>query len=394
MHNDGRAGAVRGLLARPGGNLLVLRAFLGVTFTFAGLQKLANPNFFRRHAPGSFFAQLQGSITTSPLHHLLDPALHAPTVVAVVISAGEIAVGLGTLAGLFGRLAALGGMLLALSFFLTVSFNDSPYYYGADIVFLFAWTPLALGGPGELSLDALLARRAATGQVAAHRGRPAVERRAFLQRAGATAGLAALAAVVGGLDALLGRHFASAGRASTIGTLPSDPSTTTPAVAPTTTSAPPTTTTGGPTDTTAAPTTTSRAPTTTTGGPTDTTAAPTTTSRAPTTTTGGGRAPKGTAIGKASDVPVRGAASFTDPAQQIPAYVVQPLAGSYVAFSAVCTHAGCTVNFERSTEQFACPCHGSVYDARTGAVVNGPSTSPLPSIPIALGPDGELYVDG
>jgi hypothetical protein len=50
-------------------------------------------------------------------------------------------------------------MLLSFMFFLTVSFRDSPYYYGADIVFLFAWTPLALAGATVPSVDTALADR-------------------------------------------------------------------------------------------------------------------------------------------------------------------------------------------------------------------------------------------
>ena len=82
--------------------MLLLRAFLGVTFVFAGSQKLANPNFFSATAPGSFQEQLRGSMITSPLHHFLAFALHAPVLIAVLIAFGEIAVGLGTLLGLFG----------------------------------------------------------------------------------------------------------------------------------------------------------------------------------------------------------------------------------------------------------------------------------------------------
>ena len=152
--NDIAPSRLSSTLAAPGGALLVLRAFLGVTFTFAGLQKLTNRGFFSATTPGSFQQQLRGSILTSPLHHLLTPALHASTLVALVISFGELAVGLGTLLGLFSRIAATGGMLLSLSFFLTVSFNDNPYYYGPDIVFLFAWTPFVLAGSGSWSLDA------------------------------------------------------------------------------------------------------------------------------------------------------------------------------------------------------------------------------------------------
>jgi thiosulfate dehydrogenase [quinone] large subunit len=123
-----------------------------------------------------------------------------------VISFGEVAVGLGTLLGLFGRVAAFGGMLLSLSFFLTVSFNDNPYYYGPDIVFLFAWTPFVLAGSGTWSLDALFADRAARTRVAfqnaALRGGPAArrrvaefDRRVFLQRVSA-AGVVGLAGLV------------------------------------------------------------------------------------------------------------------------------------------------------------------------------------------------------
>ena len=98
-----------GTLAAPGGPLLLLRAFLGVTFVVVGVEMLAIRNFFSATAPVAFEQQLRGSIITSPLHHLLGAALHAPVLVAVLISLGEIAVGLGTLLGLFGRVAAAGG---------------------------------------------------------------------------------------------------------------------------------------------------------------------------------------------------------------------------------------------------------------------------------------------
>lgn len=133
--DTGATTRVRALLSVPGNSLLVLRAFLGGTFVFAGLQKLANPAFFRPSAPASFESQLKGAIATSPIHALLHVALHAPTAIAVIIALGELAAGLGTLVGLFTRVAAVGGMLLSLSFFLTISFHDAPYYYGADIVF-------------------------------------------------------------------------------------------------------------------------------------------------------------------------------------------------------------------------------------------------------------------
>jgi Rieske Fe-S protein len=89
-----------------------------------------------------------------------------------------------------------------------------------------------------------------------------------------------------------------------------------------------------------------------------------------------------------SAVPVGNALSVTY--QGKPALVSQPTAGEIVAFSAICTHQGCTV--APAGKQFHCPCHGSVYDAATGAVITGPAPAPLPSIPVHV--DGANVVAG
>jgi Rieske Fe-S protein len=57
--------------------------------------------------------------------------------------------------------------------------------------------------------------------------------------------------------------------------------------------------------------------------------------------------------------------------------------GSIKAFSATCTHQGCTVSTV-SNGQIMCPCHGSVFSAVDGAVVAGPAPSPLPGIPVVV----------
>ena len=151
------------LLARlsdaPGGPQIILRAFLGVTFTYAGLQKLANRYFFEAANPGSIQAQLHASITSSPIGPLIRLSAHEPVLVGLLIALGELAVGLGTLFGLLGRVAAGGGMAVSLLLFLSVSFNTTPYFYGSDIVFFFAWTPLLIGGSGAWSVDAALVAR-------------------------------------------------------------------------------------------------------------------------------------------------------------------------------------------------------------------------------------------
>ena len=148
--------------ALSGWALLPLRAFLGFTFCFAGLQKLANPNFFNANSPSSIQAQLIAATRISPLHLLLGHLLRFAVPIGVLIALAELAVGLGALLGLWTRVAAAGGIVLSLTLFLTVSFHSSPYYTGADIVFLFAWIPLLLAGSGGvLSLDAVIAARVA-----------------------------------------------------------------------------------------------------------------------------------------------------------------------------------------------------------------------------------------
>ena len=68
----------------------------------------------------------------------------------------------------------------------------------------------------------------------------------------------------------------------------------------------------------------------------------------------------------------------------------------YVAYSKVCTHAGCPVGLFRATERrLICPCHQSTFDVLTGATpVFGPAGRPLPQLPIRLQPDGTFVADG
>ena len=154
--------------------LLPLRAFLGFTFCFAGLQKLANPRFFDAADPASIQSQLAAAARRSPVHALISPLAHVAVPLGVLIAFGELAVGVGTLLGLRARLAAAGGLALSLMLFLTVSFHSAPYYTGADIVFAFAWTPLLLAGSGSvLSLDAAIADWAAEQAGARTESQPA-----------------------------------------------------------------------------------------------------------------------------------------------------------------------------------------------------------------------------
>jgi len=81
-------------------------------------------------------------------------------------------------------------------------------------------------------------------------------------------------------------------------------------------------------------------------------------------------------------VPVGGAVQVQHPDGQ-PIIVAQPKAGQVSAHSAVCTHQQCAV--VPAGDSLNCPCHGSVFNLSTGAVVNGPAVRPLPSIHVAEG---------
>jgi Rieske Fe-S protein len=65
-----------------------------------------------------------------------------------------------------------------------------------------------------------------------------------------------------------------------------------------------------------------------------------------------------------------------------PGVVARPTATTAACFSAICTHAGCTVAANGAT--LDCPCHGSQFNAVTGKVLRGPATQPLESIPVSV----------
>ncbi|HEY7948778.1 MAG TPA: Rieske 2Fe-2S domain-containing protein [Acidimicrobiales bacterium] len=338
--------------ASAGWALLPLRAFLGGTFTFAGLQKLANPGFFDANNPTSIQQQLKEAAHTSPVHALISPLVSHAVPIGVVISLAELAVGLGALLGLWTRIAAVGGMILSLCLFLTVSFHSSPYYTGSDIVFLFAWLPLLVAGSGGvLSVDALLASRTVPARAEPHAaatvGGDEIDRRSFALKAAAVGAAGVLGVLLAGAAAGLGRlvgHYANFPAAADPNALPSG-------------------------------TATSTAPS----------------AGSPPTTTATAKKPPGKPVGPASAVTVGGAATFNDPKTGDPAVVVQPAAGTFVAFDAICPHEGCTVAFNTDAKLFICPCHGSRFNGETGGRISGPAPRGLTRITIAEGPDGNLY---
>jgi ubiquinol-cytochrome c reductase iron-sulfur subunit len=70
--------------------------------------------------------------------------------------------------------------------------------------------------------------------------------------------------------------------------------------------------------------------------------------------------------------------------------------GGYVAYSRVCTHAGCAVGeFETEQSILLCPCHQSTFDVLRAAVpTGGPAARPLPQLPLYADADGTLRAGG
>jgi Rieske Fe-S protein len=80
-----------------------------------------------------------------------------------------------------------------------------------------------------------------------------------------------------------------------------------------------------------------------------------------------------------SEIPVGGGKIFA--AQLV--VVTQPSSGAFKAFSAICTHMGCAVD-QVTNGTIDCPCHGSQFSIKDGAVVTGPALSPLPAKAITV----------
>ncbi|HEY0444747.1 MAG TPA: Rieske 2Fe-2S domain-containing protein, partial [Candidatus Limnocylindrales bacterium] len=100
----------------------------------------------------------------------------------------------------------------------------------------------------------------------------------------------------------------------------------------------------------------------------------------------------GAVIARVADVTRRGFAAFTVPFDSPPplpagdpAVVVRLADGTFVAFDATCTHAGCTVEWDAADGVLLCPCHDAAFDpARGAAVLAGPTNQPLTSLPIVV----------
>jgi cytochrome b6-f complex iron-sulfur subunit len=85
-----------------------------------------------------------------------------------------------------------------------------------------------------------------------------------------------------------------------------------------------------------------------------------------------------------ADIPEGGAKYFE--LNGTAAVLVKLKGGGGAAFSAVCTHLGCIVQWQKGQNQFLCPCHGGQFSSE-GAVLAGPPPKPLEKLPFVLSGD-------
>ena len=101
--------------------------------------------------------------------------------------------------------------------------------------------------------------------------------------------------------------------------------------------------------------------------------------------------PASKVVATAADVPVGGVFKFTDPNSGMPAYLLQPAAGTFIAYSSKCTHQGCVVDAFPDANAFKCACHGAKYDLATGAPDESTSknltATPLAKIALTVADD-------
>jgi thiosulfate dehydrogenase [quinone] large subunit len=304
-------------------SIRILRAFLGVTFLYAGIQKLGDPNFLHAGTFDYIGAQLSGFAHGSPIAGLLRELAKVPVLTGVAIALIEIAVGLGTLLGIASITAAAIGLVVNLVLFLSATWHVHPYFLGSDSIYAVAW--------GAYLVALVEARRKAVHtQVAGHRRRSVRQAEADAQRR------AFLRAGVLGAGTLLFAGIARAVAGS------------------------PTTATG-----------TNRAANGGSSGGTSSSGSHT-------------GAPKGKAIAALASVPVGGAIGFNAPGAG-PAVLLRPTTNTVEAYSRICTHAGCLVGYDQQSRILYCPCHGAEFDPARGAQpIAGPAPTPLRRIPVAI----------
>jgi thiosulfate dehydrogenase [quinone] large subunit len=324
-------------------SMRILRAFLGGTFVFAGVQKFLDPNFLHAGSGTYIGAQLQGFAHATPVAPLMSLLAKFPMVTGIGVAITEIAVGLGTLLGVGLMVAAVVGLLINLTLWLSATWHIHPYFLGSDSIYAVAWLAL-LAGALEAERGRFPGRMPSLAERVDHVGRREVLRGGLI--AGASVGLAVLGSTLAGaattktgLGGGVARAQAGAGAAAGAGT-------------------------------SAGGTATAEGPPSQSGGSTGSPQAP---------------AVPGRVLTTLDKLPVGAAVGFTA-AGGMPAALVRLADGRVVAYSRVCTHAGCSVGYDATAHLLVCPCHGAEFDPakRAQPLPGSPTGTPLQYIPVVV----------
>jgi len=313
-------------------SLRVLRAFLGVTFVYAGLQKFLDPGFLHAGSPTYIGTQLQGFARATPAAPLMRLLEHVPWLAGIGVAITEIAVGIAVLAGIGLITASVIGLMINLVLLLSATWHVHPYFLGSDSIYAVAWLALIVGSWG-------VAKARPTPHVSRIAQDPDAAMRRAMLRGGLVAGIAL--AFGGVANALAGPPSAASSGITVAGG--SDRAQRDPAR-----SAEPPPATGSP-------------------SPSRTPSIP------------------GRTIANLDSLQVGQALGFSAPGVG-PAAVVRLANDSVVAYSRVCTHAGCLVGYDSGSRLFVCPCHGAEFDPAHQAdpTPGSPTSTPLQMIRVVV----------
>ena len=90
-----------------------------------------------------------------------------------------------------------------------------------------------------------------------------------------------------------------------------------------------------------------------------------------------------TVITTVNDLAVGQSLEFTSSAG-ISAILFRSSEEKVYALSRICTHEGCSVDFDMNQNRLICPCHGANYEASDGSVISGPTTKSLAKIKVEI----------
>jgi len=272
----------------------VLRAWLSITWIYAGWDKATDPGFLTKGETGFIGDQLIGYSTNSPIGWLFNSLIEHATAVGMLVIFSEFAIGIATLLWIAPTSAAIGGFLMSIILWLASTFYISPYFLGSDTAYAILWLVyfLTLAG-NRRTVDIALDRRGAI-------------------RIGALS-LAAVGA------ALIGKTFAKVSEKSA------------------------------------------------------------------TTVSGSSQ------IIELSKINIGETHQFAL-SNGMPAILFRTKTGVF-AYSATCTHEGCTVAYQSSNKSLYCPCHGAEFDPfKNGGVIAGPTRDALPTVKVEISGDWVVLV--